>query len=587
MAMTKSGRRLAAFGLTFLLFPIADVLGADYSGQYSGDGLQVTVSPAASGYTGTLAKGAAQLPFTASDNGQALAGTFKSGDAQFQFTATFNADELDLATGAKTYHLHREANPVANPLDENATPAAPSPAAQNPAGQNPPGQTPADQSAADSATGAGTGDAPAGYQVTVNVAHGKAFLTTKQAKDAQGALTATVGDLKGFFGAPPKVTGASVDSLEPRHALAQFSATYNGNAVSGFILCRRGLQDGEVLVTVMFKQQGTPQDEANKLQQAMSAGGPPQVPLHKIEFPDGTGSIGIADGYQTNAQTFTKPISITGPSGQMLTLGVVLNVQTWDSPGVKSGMQMQQLQHQMNGTPIQPPTARGLVVQSGTAVQMWQQVLQQLNEKRKRNGAAVTEVENIISQKDVQPQGGSGQASLVVYTAKMTTPEGNEKELKVFARIEFDEMGQGSFRYRVSSVAGPPDTFKQDMPAMMAMVSSQRRNYQVLTNMITEHTREQQNWFAAEQKTVAQQSQTNEEQIADIQKNSNLEDRANAGFDEYIRGTRTIEDTQTGEQTQVPLGNSTEITNALNEESPGRYKEIPLADIVAPLPNGN
>ena len=59
--------------------------------------------------------------------------------------------------------------------------------------------------------------------------------------------------------------------------------------------------------------------------------------------------------------------------------------------------------------------------------------------------------------------------------------------------------------------------------------------------------------------------------------------QACADQDEVIRGYRKVSDTQTGDEADVNLADSTAIVNALNENDPGRYAEIPLRDEVEPL----
>jgi hypothetical protein len=62
---------------------------------------------------------------------------------------------------------------------------------------------------------------------------------------------------------------------------------------------------------------------------------------------------------------------------------------------------------------------------------------------------------------------------------------------------------------------------------------------------------------------------------ADRQKS---QDRGHADFIETIRGTRTIEDTRTGQRGDADLGWSKETVDTLNEGDPGRFREIPLRD---------
>ena len=53
-------------------------------------------------------------------------------------------------------------------------------------------------------------------------------------------------------------------------------------------------------------------------------------------------------------------------------------------------------------------------------------------------------------------------------------------------------------------------------------------------------------------------------------------------MDEGIRGYRKVYDTQTGDETDVNLGDVNGVVNALNETDPGRYIQVPLRDEVQP-----
>jgi hypothetical protein len=57
-------------------------------------------------------------------------------------------------------------------------------------------------------------------------------------------------------------------------------------------------------------------------------------------------------------------------------------------------------------------------------------------------------------------------------------------------------------------------------------------------------------------------------------------DRSHADWTEAIRGTRTILDTRTGDRADVDLGYARDIVRALSEREPGRYREVPLRELI-------
>ena len=60
---------------------------------------------------------------------------------------------------------------------------------------------------------------------------------------------------------------------------------------------------------------------------------------------------------------------------------------------------------------------------------------------------------------------------------------------------------------------------------------------------------------------------------------SKRDDDMRAAWRENNIGVRTVEDTITGTQRPVDHGHSTELVNKLNEQEPGRYREVPLREL--------
>ena len=80
----------------------------------------------------------------------------------------------------------------------------------------------------------------------------------------------------------------------------------------------------------------------------------------------------------------------------------------------------------------------------------------------------------------------------------------------------------------------------------------------------------------------ASQDQT-EQIISDMNQRQLAANRSFDNEDEIIRGYRTVEDTETGEQADVNLEDAHAIVDTLNEGDPGRYIQIPLRDQVDPF----
>ena len=77
------------------------------AGEYAGDKLRLTLSPASDGrsFTGTVTLGDKTFPLTARIDAGAVNGTFTSGGQAFEFTAVQAGDVLTFKTGRTTYTL--------------------------------------------------------------------------------------------------------------------------------------------------------------------------------------------------------------------------------------------------------------------------------------------------------------------------------------------------------------------------------------------------------------------------------------------------------------------------------------------------
>jgi hypothetical protein len=85
--------------------------------------------------------------------------------------------------------------------------------------------------------------------------------------------------------------------------------------------------------------------------------------------------------------------------------------------------------------------------------------------------------------------------------------------------------------------------------------------------------------FAAFEKSMQAKNEAFDRFMESARNSEKVREKCNANFDEVIRGTRTVEDTETGERKAVDLGWSKDIVDKLNEKAGyNRYKEIPLRD---------
>jgi hypothetical protein len=554
---------LSALGvLALILVPAPATAAEDYVGKYESEKLQVEIAKDSGEYVGRIHLGQQEFPLKAHENAAGLSGTFASQGDTYDFTASLQGDTLTLLTGGATYTLKRP------------------PHAINPLGRSQPVNPLA------GGTSEPAGGAPAGYSVVTSTDYGKAFTTRKeQATSVQSALESTFPDLARYFGARPAVVGAFEDSKDHRSGGASFTAKLNGQPVRGFVSCT--VADKGATVAVVYCRTDAPPTEWNKLTTAPPDGNAgaaapaPEVKLQGYQFPDGTGSVGLAEGWQTNAASCLQGVIIQGPADQTVSIGLCASVVTPDSIAVQTQRQLEANARQWGMRP--PPPMQLLVAPYTEPVEALVNLVPQISQFSQRNGGPAVRLDKILHQEKAKPSLPNARSALVTYTVTRTT-NGEPKQFRATAQIDTAPLGQGAWMFYAVELLAPQDTFDRDLPVMLAMAKSLQTNDRVVQEKSRQNIDAQNRNFAAMQQAHHEQVEAFDRSNRAWERRQNTQSRSAADFDEVIRGYRTVEDTRTGEHTSVDLGNAHDIVNKLNERDPDRYKEIPLRDEMYPVP---
>jgi len=127
-------------------------------------------------------------------------------------------------------------------------------------------------------------------------------------------------------------------------------------------------------------------------------------------------------------------------------------------------------------------------------------------------------------------------------------------------------LADGTWLYYESNVASPAETFAQNLPVLMRIGASAQTAGHVhrerLEDAMTKLREAGEIW---RQTTQARQRSI---------------ERSHADWTEAFRGTRIIQDTHTGERADVDLGYAGDIVRKLNDREPGRYREVPLRELL-------
>jgi hypothetical protein len=489
------------------------------------------------------------------------------------------------------------------------------------------------------ATGAGT-DAPTGYTVVVSTQTGKSLITQKSnVTTVQAALLATFPELAAFFGSRPTIGSAFQDAHDPTTGGATFSSTFNGQPIRGIVSCK--VHDGGASVAVIFGRTDAPKADWEKLMsppaaQAGAAGAGatpgsqsavPGVSLKEYNFPDGTCSVELADGWTTNCQSVLAPCIIRGPGDQIIVIQQYNNINTPDSPLVLQRQKQEaanaNAQANANGArwgipPIHYPALPPLLVGTmSDPVTVLQNIIPQLSKLSDFNKAGTMTLDKIISSTDAPSDVKGGKRAIIKFDFTKTLNGKSTAYRELVDLTVYPSLNNDPTQWVMLSqpfMSSPVDSFDHDLPLMMAMARSFKSNPERVQQVVEARINAMQQ--QTHQMAIDQQNQQNarfqqfqadqqrrydehNEQMAVTQAgydahNQQFYDyelqrsRHAADFNESILGTRTVYDTVTGQSGYANLTDVNGVVDSLNQAAldPNRFVQIPLRDQLYPLPPG-
>jgi len=416
---------------------------------------------------------------------------------------------------------------------------------------------------------------PATYRFLTQTAYGRSAVTQRaDAKSVRDALRLTLEDLGRYFGAAPTLAHAYEDAKVAGAGGATFTVQAQGTAIKGLITCKVSNQGARV--AVVFIRADAPAGEWARLTQGdrpeKSASNALPAPAHAtlkpFHFADGTGSIGLADGWTTQARSALPNVTVEGPAGQHMGLSVSYTIQTPGSPLARG------------------PTT--LVAPFGPPAEAFAHLVPQFSQFSQRQGGPALEIDALAK----VAEGPNGRQAVLRYGVTETYRDGSHKHFQAVAQMSVAPLTQMAWMLTSTQLRAPDATFDRDLPLMLQMANAVQLNDALIRQKTGQAVAAQKQWFQGQQAAHRAQVAANdahnrqweENTKAFDQRNRNWEDNQNAtarrddNFDELLRGYRTVEDTQTGERRSADLLNIDKIVDDLNEHEPGRYRQIPLRD---------
>ena len=390
---------------------------------------------------------------------------------------------------------------------------------------------------------------PPGFQFFSGAPHvsgGLLLARLPRASSAVRSLNDGFRDAARFFDGPPQVVAGFADTRD-QQAEAAFRVSKDNVRLVGAAFAV--IEGGTATVALAFDTPNTfPQSFPRLLQIAGLSGGsgspcpPPGQNWRMVPYFDGSGQIALPEGWKL-AAAHQGAASAEGPHG-IVESGITFSAISRAGAAQRAQFGLPTLVLVVDPTDV--PSA---------LIGVWTAVV--------RQGAIPPfRVRRVIESVPVPSQGTIPmQAAFVHYEIEH---EGMLK--RVLALIHMAALdADGQWLYFESHVITPASCFGQNLPTL----------FQIWTSAQVSPHEFQRRLNAA----MSSLNEAHEMQWQGMRNRSKLDDDIRAAWRLHNIGVATVEDTITGTQRPVDHGHSTELVNKLNEQEPGRYREIPLREL--------
>jgi hypothetical protein len=360
---------------------------------------------------------------------------------------------------------------------------------------------------------------------------------TGNARSAAAVLGGMLGMLRGYFDGPPVVSSAVGDPSD-RGIMAFFDARLQGTPVRGVALVQ--LNDGGGGgVAIIFDR---PADLGRSFAPMARQLGGVQVPgsgpaarpvaLQQQTTPDGKAAIGVPPGWRITGWG-NGAVDVAGPQGQLVDVGIYLPI--FSAPTY--------------GGPVPGAIYLPFIADPATAVRAVSEA--QSRQAVAKGGAAVTDIE-VLERVPTPPPTGAGQAAYLFARSRI----GGRPHYH-FALVNTAPIDGRSWAYYYSTVGAPDTVFQRDFALMLQVWRSWSLNQRMLRDRM--------------QDAADKMRQTGEILRSAARGQSEAFDRANKGFDYYIRGVEVLENTQSGRRATFDRDHADAVVKA----DPTKYRLVP------------
>ena len=404
--------------------------------------------------------------------------------------------------------------------------------------------------------------APAGYQFFTGapqVSGGLLVAKPQQAAGAIQALNKGFGDTATFFDGRPQVLGGFADTRN-LYAEAPFRATIRRTPVIGVALAM--IEGGASTLAIAFDAPNTFFQVVPRLLQLAGLANvlgncpPPGDNWQMVPYPDGSGQMKLPAGWRITWADMGA-VEAAGPHGHVAA-AIWLPAFTRAAAAQKRAVQQQY----SNYLGVQLPQAQLVAVDPTDPGSALIGVRMHIAPLALQLGIIDRRDFRLIRTERMPAQGiAAAQAGMVHYAFQENGLPRLGLSYVTMSNVDYD----GGWLYWETGASGPAGCFAQNLPTLLQIAASARTADHVLQGRINS---------AVESIKAVGDMQYRGYRRDQARRDGNLD-----SWRENFIGVRVVEDTHTGTRSTVDHGHSTELVRKLNEQDPGRYREIPLREL--------
>jgi len=296
------------------------------------------------------------------------------------------------------------------------------------------------------------------------------------------------------------------------------------------------------------------------------AGGPgpsgAAEPLHQVNFPDGSGSVGLPAGWQMTA-AHGGAFEAHGPNGERLVFGIYTPAMDPTNPQARY-----MLNTETQGGRLPLPGMYVAVPYSMDPGEAYKSVAAQIAQKQRRQPPSI----NITKVTQVPSQ---GRASIYVIQADLDTHDGKgfvALTSEVVRVPPFDAQGNWSMTAYQASV--PKPLVEKEGATIEAIFRSYNVNQGVVVGQIQQQIKlNTENTNAALARTRASQAAF-DDKLAHDRAHQDMRDKSNQAFANILLDQTVVQDTEHNARGTI----SNDYADALVKANPNRFQYVPTQD---------